>query len=68
MQSGWYGQWDLGGVAGAESRGSGGQRDRGGGTRSRVGGVSRLSVVDQLRDFGSGTCLELAFLINTRFL
>lgn len=24
MQSGWRGQWDLGGVAGAESRGSGG--------------------------------------------
>lgn len=68
MQSGWCWQWDLGGVSGVESRGSGGQWDRGGGTRSRVGGVSRLSVIDQLRDFGSGTCLELAFLINTRFL
>ena len=68
MQSGWRGQWDLG--AGAESTGSGlgGQQDLGGGTRLRVRGVSRLSVIDELRDFGSGSCLELAFLINTRFL
>ena len=56
-------------VLGGRCRGKGALvGDRGGGTRSRVGGVSRLSLIDQLHDFGSGTCLELAFLINTRFL
>lgn len=60
----------LEGLPGLESTGSGwgGQWDLGGGTSLRVGGVSRLSVIDELRDFGLGTCLELAFLINTRFL